>query len=100
MFSHTDVLHFFPSFYEDPPSTPGIVALARLAYRVDPTLFVRDLAVSRWQERPWITDSEKSLPQEADDVPLKISCPVLLPELWQDIALHLHVRDLLTFGLV
>jgi hypothetical protein len=104
-FSHTDALQFLPSFYGYSPSTPGIVALSRLAYRIDPALFVRASAVSHWQEPqiyklPWITDNEKSLAQEPDDAPPSVSCPVLPLELWQDIALHLHVRDLLTFGLV
>jgi hypothetical protein len=38
--------------------------------------------------------------QGADGAPSGNSCPLLPPELWQDIALHLHLCDLLTFGLV
>ncbi|KAG2097787.1 hypothetical protein BD769DRAFT_245743 [Suillus cothurnatus] len=44
-FSHTSALQFLPSFYAFSPSTPGITALARLGYRIDPALFMRTMKV-------------------------------------------------------
>lgn len=44
-FSHTAALQFLPSFFSESPSTPGIIALARLGYRIDPALFVRVMNV-------------------------------------------------------
>jgi hypothetical protein len=90
-FSHTGALQFLPSFYADSPSTPGITALARLAYRVDPALFLR--ALKFFQQQP---------PRRTWSIapPPSTSCSVLPVELWREIALHLHVHDLLAFGLV
>ncbi|OJA08442.1 hypothetical protein AZE42_06547 [Rhizopogon vesiculosus] len=102
-FSHTAALDFLPSFYADYPSTPGIAALARLGYRIDPELFVRATEIFR---RPGAggnkghTDDGTPLAQGADNVSPTIGCPMLPPELWQEVALNLHLPDLLTFGLV
>ncbi|KAG1749708.1 uncharacterized protein EDB91DRAFT_1078724 [Suillus paluster] len=96
-FSHTDALQFLPSFFADSPSTPGITALARLAYRADPALFVRALKVCHYK---WRIGQGDTLVQGADNAPPNINCPSLPLELWQEIALHLHLSDLLTFGLV
>jgi len=102
---HTDALQFLPSYYGDSPCTPGIAALARLANRVDPTPSVR-ASKSYHRERAIVyykgsTGHNGSIAQGADNTPSpNFSCPLLPPELWQNIALHLRVRDLITFGLV
>jgi hypothetical protein len=102
-FSHTAALQFLPSFYADSPSTPGITALARLGYRVDPAVFVRATKVCRWLEYTMTTRRTRGgqlLAQEAEDVPSNRSCPALPSELWREIVFHLHFRDLLHFGFV
>ncbi|OAX34613.1 hypothetical protein K503DRAFT_430660 [Rhizopogon vinicolor AM-OR11-026] len=128
MFSHTGALQFLPSFFADSPSTLGITALARLGYRIDPALFVRAAEICRWQgglerfgERRDLarfmgalqvsslpestideSDQEESLIQLAEDAPPYTSShhTVLPPELWREIALDLHLLDLLAFGSV
>jgi len=104
-FSYTDALQFLPSYYGDSPCTPGIAALARLADRVDPTPSVRASNISHQRRATMYykrrNDRKGLIAQGADNTPPhNFSCPALPPELWQNIALHLHVRDLITFGLV
>ncbi|KAG1737103.1 uncharacterized protein EDB91DRAFT_1337292 [Suillus paluster] len=122
-FSHTPTLQFLPSFYADSPSTPGITALARLGYRIDPALFVRAMDVYHGPWGLWVsrrrrgivipstmgrgmvsdecrTDHEKSCAEGANDTPPSIRCAVLPPELWREIALHLDLQDIFTLGLV
>ncbi|KAG2143669.1 hypothetical protein DEU56DRAFT_791867, partial [Suillus clintonianus] len=73
-------LQFLRAFSSDSRSTPGITALARIGHRIDPALFVRAMEVCRW---PGSTmDKENSL------------------ELWQEIALHLDLTDVLALGMV
>ena len=99
-FSHTDTLQFLPSFFGDSPSTPGIVALARLAYRIDPALFIRTLRSCNRQKqtlRLWSAYNKASLAPEANET---TPSPALPAELWREIALHLHIDDILTLGLV
>jgi len=104
-FSHTGALQFLPSYYGDSPCTPGIAALARLADRVDP---IPSVHASKTDHRERVivyykgsTGGKGSIAQGADNTPPRnFSCPVLPPELWQIIALHLHVRDLIILGLV
>jgi len=99
-FSHTDTLQFLPSFFGDSPSTPGIVALARLAYRIDPALFMRTLRSCNQQKqtlRLWGAYSKASLTPEANE---GTPSPVLPAELWREITLHLHIDDILALGLV
>ena len=104
-FSHTEALQFLPSYYGDSPCTPGIAALARLANHVDPTPSVRASKIDH-RERVRVyykgsTGGKGSIAQGADNTPPRnFSCPALPPELWQMIALHLHVRDLIMLGLV
>ncbi|KAG2045184.1 hypothetical protein BDR03DRAFT_938123 [Suillus americanus] len=98
-FSHTNALQFLPSFYAYSPSTPGITALARLGFRIDPALFERFLKICHYNR--FMTG--ESLAQGADgsdDVPPNIPCPPLPLELWKNIALHLHSSELIPFGLV
>ncbi|KAG1852451.1 hypothetical protein DFJ58DRAFT_791068 [Suillus subalutaceus] len=103
-FSHTNALQFLPSFYADSPSTPGIVALARLGYRKDPALFERVMEVCGYnQSMSMRIQPGESLHQgtnDGDDVPPNTICPPLPLELWKEIALHLHPFDLIAFGLV
>ncbi|KAJ8583527.1 hypothetical protein M405DRAFT_884791 [Rhizopogon salebrosus TDB-379] len=101
-FSHTAAFEFLPTFHADSPSTPGITALARLGYRIDPELFERATeiyhryGIGESKER---TEDEKLLAQGTNDAPSNVH--VVLPtELWREIALHLRLPDLLTFGLV
>ncbi|OAX35935.1 hypothetical protein K503DRAFT_867926 [Rhizopogon vinicolor AM-OR11-026] len=90
-FGHTGALQFLPSFFADSPSTPGITALARLGYRVDPALFMRAMRVYRYQPKK----------RHTDDPPRKIcSSAVLPPELWREIGFLLQLHDLFAFGLV
>jgi len=101
-FSHTPALQFLPSFYAYSPSTPGITALTRLGYRVDPALFARATKICGWlrfRMTTHHTNNEQPLAGGADDEP-EISCEALPFELWREIALHLHFRDLISFGLV
>ncbi|OAX34609.1 hypothetical protein K503DRAFT_724237 [Rhizopogon vinicolor AM-OR11-026] len=99
-FSHTGALQFLPSFFADSPSTPGITALARLGYRVDPTLFVRVIEIyssdmktlDDWHCYPTV------LLMEDEGTPTMNG--VLPPELWQEVALYLRLRDLLSLGMV
>ncbi|KAG2137914.1 hypothetical protein DEU56DRAFT_342827 [Suillus clintonianus] len=96
-FSHTQTLQFLPSNFAESPSTPGITALARLAHRVDPALFVRAMEICR---RPGsTTDKENELAQEGNDAP-NVNCAALPSELWREIALHLDLQDVLTLGLI
>jgi len=128
-FSHTIAFEFLPSFYADSPSTPGITALARLGYRIDPELLER--ATNIFSGHIWTEDSEEeciddedsldeeeciddedtldeeeyiddedSLVQKADDAPPRIGRAELPLELWREVALHLQLPDLFTFGLV
>ncbi|OAX31913.1 hypothetical protein K503DRAFT_702953 [Rhizopogon vinicolor AM-OR11-026] len=96
MFSHTAALEFLPSFFADSPSTPGITTLARLGYRIDPTLFVRFVEIFR---QPGTGEGEDEKSQATDDSPPNTSCAVLPLELWCEVALNLQLPDLLTFGL-
>jgi hypothetical protein len=103
-FSHTNALQFLPSFYACSPSTPGITALARLSLRIDPALFTRVVEIYRYN-RPTEVGNETGelLVERADgsnDVPPNIICPPLPFELWNEIALHLHYSELISFGLV
>ncbi|KAG2122723.1 hypothetical protein DEU56DRAFT_70473 [Suillus clintonianus] len=96
-FSHTHALQFLPSNFAESPSTPGITALARLANRIDPALFVRAMKICR---RPGsTTDKENELTQEGNDAP-NVNCAALPSELWREIALHLDLQDVLTLGLI
>ncbi|KAG0701203.1 hypothetical protein DFH29DRAFT_852784 [Suillus ampliporus] len=103
-FSHTAALQFVPSPYADSPSTPGITALARLGYRVDPAIFVRATEICRWRRGmksdKWRSDHNQSFAEGANDAPPSVSCAVLPPELWQEIALYLGLQDILSLGLV
>ncbi|OJA10652.1 hypothetical protein AZE42_07274 [Rhizopogon vesiculosus] len=99
-FSHTGALQFLPSFFADSPSTPGITVLARLGYRVDPILFARVIGIySRhvetlddWHDHPTVLLMEDENPPPMNGV--------LPPEIWQEVALYLPLRDLLSFGMV
>jgi hypothetical protein len=99
-FSHTAALQFLPSFHAYSPSTPGITALARLGYRVDPALFRRVTGVSnrmRYMPKIWREHDESQ--RHAQGVP-NVHCGALLPELWREIALYLGPGDLLALGFV
>lgn len=118
-FSHTAALQFLPSFYADSPSTPGITALARLGYRIDPALFVRAMQayhrakprVSR-RKKPRVyrrkkprvkkrqADHKTSLAEVAEDAPPQTCSAVLPPELWREIAFYLCLDDLFILGSV
>lgn len=98
-FSHTSALQFLPSFYAYSPSTPGINALARLGFRIDPALFERVVDICYHVRNK----TEKSLAQGVDgsnDVPPSITRSLLPLELWKEIALYLDFSDLIPFGLV
>jgi hypothetical protein len=101
-FSHTAAFEFVPTFHADSPSTPGITALARLGYRIDPELFERATYIYqrygtvKSKER---TEDEKLLAQGTNDAPSNVHA-VLPPELWREVALHLRLPDLLNFGRV
>ncbi|KAG2150971.1 hypothetical protein DEU56DRAFT_850787 [Suillus clintonianus] len=105
-FSHTNALQFLPSFYARSPSTPGITALARLGYRIDPALFERVMEICNYKLRmPVRIQTEQSLAQGAaddddHDVSPNTICPPLPLELWQEIARYLPHFDLITLGLV
>ncbi|OAX35933.1 hypothetical protein K503DRAFT_772995 [Rhizopogon vinicolor AM-OR11-026] len=106
-FSHTGTLQFLPSSFAESPSTPGIIALARLSYRVDPTLFeqiyrrMKPIVNTRQSEkRRGYADTTKSLTDDAEDTPPQTSSSVLPPELWREICFNLHLHDLIAFGLV
>ncbi|KAJ8579629.1 hypothetical protein M405DRAFT_706498, partial [Rhizopogon salebrosus TDB-379] len=118
-FSHTGALQFLPSFFADSPSTPGITALARLGYRIDPALFVRAMQayhrakprVSR-RKKPRVyrrkkprvkkrqADHKTSLAEVAEDAPPQTCSAVLPPELWREIAFYLCLDDLFILGSV
>ncbi|KAG2057133.1 hypothetical protein BDR06DRAFT_220014 [Suillus hirtellus] len=98
-FSHTSALQFLPSFYAHSPSTPGITALARLGFRIDPALFERVVDICYYGRNK----TEKSLAQGVDgsnDVPPNVTRSPLPLELWKEIALYLDFSDLIPFGLV
>ncbi|OAX34615.1 hypothetical protein K503DRAFT_430709 [Rhizopogon vinicolor AM-OR11-026] len=97
-FSHTAALQFLPSFNAYSPSTPGITALARLGYRVDPALFVSAAKVCAWKIRRNEHKQSRSPAQGADEVPPHIGCTTLPFEIWEEIALNLHLYDVLAFG--
>ncbi|OJA21361.1 hypothetical protein AZE42_10022 [Rhizopogon vesiculosus] len=100
-FSHTAALEFSPSFYAESPSMPGITALARLGYRIDPKVFVRATQIFRQPEkRKNKRADDEALAHGADGTPHKAICTVLPLELWREVALHLELPDLLTFGLI
>ncbi|KAG2160069.1 uncharacterized protein EDB93DRAFT_37221 [Suillus bovinus] len=99
-FSHTNALQFLPSFYASSPSTPGITALARLGFRIDPALFERAVEICyhnrfRDKTRKFVQGVDSS-----DDVPSNTTCPPLPFELWKEIALYLYYYELTPFGLV
>ncbi|KAG2346517.1 hypothetical protein BDR05DRAFT_862925, partial [Suillus weaverae] len=101
-FSHTSAIQFLPSFHAYSPSTPGITALARLGYRIDPALFKRAMQVCPYA-RYLLSGREKSLAQKADgsdDLPLSTICPTLPLELWREIARYLNPFELLVLGMV
>ncbi|KAG2030746.1 hypothetical protein BDR03DRAFT_877571 [Suillus americanus] len=101
-FSHTSALQFLPSFFAHSPSTPGITALARLGYRIDPALFKRVVEACDYARYININRAEKSLAQRAassDDVPLGTICPALPLELWREIACYLCPFELIALGL-
>ncbi|KAG2109561.1 uncharacterized protein F5147DRAFT_611633 [Suillus discolor] len=98
-FSHTSALQFLPSFYAHSPSTPGITALARLGFRIDPALFERVVDICHYVRYK----TEKSLARGVDggnDEPPNITRSPLPLELWKEIALYLDFSDLIPFGLV
>ncbi|KAG1745726.1 hypothetical protein EDB19DRAFT_1958156 [Suillus lakei] len=100
-FSHTNALQFIPSFYAHSPSTPGITALARLGYRIDPALFGRAMMACRYK-LPTSIQTKESLAQDtdgSDDVPPKITGPTVPLELWREMALHIQAYNLITLGL-
>ncbi|KAG1736491.1 hypothetical protein EDB19DRAFT_1027162 [Suillus lakei] len=102
-FSHTAALQFLPSLFAESPCTPGITALARLARRIDPALFVRVSQIWRGHKKKDMRriDHQKSFaPEGTIDAPPSVSCAALPLELWQEIALHLDLQDVLTLGLV
>ncbi|KAG1889246.1 hypothetical protein F4604DRAFT_1950204 [Suillus subluteus] len=78
-FNHTSALQFLPSFFAHSPSTPGITALARLGYRIDPALFKRAVEVCHYA---------------------RTICPTLPLELWREIARYLRPFELIALGLV
>lgn len=96
-FSHTAALQFLPSFFSESPSTPGITALARLGYRIDPALFVSVMKV--WRDRRHICYT-KSFAQRINGAPPSVNSAALPVELWQEIAFYLGLRDVLVLGLV
>lgn len=96
-FSHTTALHFLPSFFSESPSTPGITALARLGYRIDPALFVSVMKV--WRDRRHIYCT-KPFAQRINGAPPSVNSAALPVDLWQEIALYLDLRDVLVLGLV
>ncbi|KAG1834050.1 hypothetical protein DFJ58DRAFT_619173, partial [Suillus subalutaceus] len=98
-FSHTSALQFLLSFFAHSPSTPGITALARLGYHIDPALFKRAVEVCHYAQYININKAEKSLTQRAD-VPLSTICPTLPLELWREIARYLCPFELIALGLV
>ncbi|KAG2346523.1 hypothetical protein BDR05DRAFT_959449 [Suillus weaverae] len=98
-FSHTSALQFLPSFHAYSPSTPGITALARLGYRIDPALFKRAIQVCPYAW--YLIEREKSLTQKADgsdNMPLSTVCPPLPLELWREIAPLMVLRCLHLYG--
>ncbi|KAG2139124.1 uncharacterized protein EDB93DRAFT_1164234 [Suillus bovinus] len=98
-FSHTTALQFLPSFFAVSPSTPGITALARLGYRIDPALYVSVMKV--WHGHEGIDVwRKKSFAQGISSAPPSITSTTLPSELWQEIALYLDLQDVLTLGLV
>ncbi|KAG2131243.1 uncharacterized protein EDB93DRAFT_1178620, partial [Suillus bovinus] len=98
-FSHTTALQFLPSFFAVSPSTPGITALARLGYRIDPALFVRVIKV--WRGHKGIDAwRKKSFARGISGAPPSISSTPLPLELWQEIAFYLDLQNVLTLGLV
>ncbi|KAG2348168.1 hypothetical protein BDR05DRAFT_957889 [Suillus weaverae] len=101
-FSHTAALQYLPSSFAESPSTPGITAIARLGYRIDPALFVRAMETWRGQGRKDMrrVDHKKLFVQEVNDAPPSVSSAALPLELWQEIAFHLDLQDVLTLGLV
>ncbi|KAG1889393.1 hypothetical protein F4604DRAFT_1950313 [Suillus subluteus] len=103
-FSHTNALQFLPSFYADSPSTPGITALARLGFRIDPALFERVMKICRRNAFLEMRNKTGGLlahgANGSDDMSPNIICPALPLELWKEIALHLHCFELIPFGLV
>ncbi|KAG1761525.1 hypothetical protein EDD22DRAFT_847741 [Suillus occidentalis] len=60
-FSHTTALQFLPSFFSESPSTPGITALARLGYRIDPALFICSLILGLTAHHPASTQQHRLL---------------------------------------
>ena len=105
MFSHTVSLQFLPSLYAESPSTPGIVALASLGYRVDPALFERTVDICGWLGSRFTagrTRSKQLLTQGDDDPPPAnaLRRAALPCELWREVALHLRFYDLMHFGFV
>lgn len=96
-FSHTTALQFLPSFFSESPSTPGITALARLGYRIDPTLFVSVVKV--WCDRRHIYCT-KPFAQRINGAPPSVNSAALPVELWQEIALYLNLQGVLVLGLV
>lgn len=95
-FSHTTALQFLPSFFSESPSTPGITALARLGYRIDPALFVRVMNV--WCHSFYYPDLFAHT--RIDGAPPSVNSAALPAELWQEIALYLDLQDVLILGLV
>ncbi|KAG1777441.1 hypothetical protein EV702DRAFT_1197414 [Suillus placidus] len=66
-FSHTNALHFSPSFYAYSPSTLGIAALARLGFRIDPALLERVAEICQYSRFMKMSDETgESLAQGAD----------------------------------
>lgn len=100
-FSHTSALQFLPSFYADSPSTPGITALARLGYRIDPALFRRALEACHYVRYIHLKESLVQRADRSDDMPPTTICPTLPLELWREIACYLtHPFHLIVLGLV
>ncbi|KAG2345233.1 hypothetical protein BDR05DRAFT_946768 [Suillus weaverae] len=74
--------------------TPGIAALARLGFRIDPALFERVVEICHYSRFMKMSDDTgESLAQKADgsdDMPPNIICPPLPLELWREISIPLN----------
>ncbi|KAG1780074.1 hypothetical protein EV702DRAFT_1084599 [Suillus placidus] len=99
-FSHTSALQFLPSFHAYSPSTPGITALARLGYRIDPALFRRAMQVCPYAQYLLGKKSPAQKADGSDNMPLSTICPTLPLELWREIARYLNPSELLVLGMV
>ncbi|KAH7926928.1 hypothetical protein BV22DRAFT_1086091 [Leucogyrophana mollusca] len=117
-FTHTPAMRFIPSFFAKTPSTPGITALSRLGFRLDPDLFLKASRFNTSLKRASLEAEMKRMlrapSQPADlssSIPEDLSCStpeghvdpgVELPaELWHKVASSIkYLDDLLQFGRV